>query len=591
MNETQDRIDLFEYLVELGHDEKRVASFLKNLKKDGLLELVEKALSGCDNLKKFVQTVKLLDPTLFGSEDPASRLELMIQHLLSSMVEDEYYNRKILFNRKMFLRSTIEQYEQRFVKLIEEINNMMQEVSQVAAETLKTKTKNMMKKCSSLLDKMDELGLEPIELKDELLRIEKGLKSVINGEITPETLTFYIENLPRLMARLDDLEAKCIILFQKKEKLEEHLEKIKQRFEELEKVSEKASQAGLKLSFVEEYLSWKDVLVSRIRDKCKKAGPECYDDAISSAKELEKELSQLLVQSESISSLLEKRIELFEALKEVEKEVPKLDSLIGTSYFSNTVKSLKKDLNSVSGIESILESAELDSLVQKAESVLKEIKLLVELSKAIKELEKIPEDSRKTQRVKRQIQKLAEILESDIPLEKKVQDITKRVKDLVRGARATEEVLQDLLRLYPIWRRRILSLVRERGSVSIGELKFVPPRWRKWVVERIVKEVGDISMSGDSLVLAGALTPVGVSIEVARQKAAAFEEVLRGLEEFLGTELSEERRGLEHVKQLISSIEGSSYAGEDSKAMEETLIEVNRTLELLANMLRKKMIR
>ncbi len=591
MSEPPDEIDLFTYLAERGHDEKRVESFLKNLKKDGLLELVEKAMMACNNLKRFVKTIKLLDPTIFGSEDPASRLELMLQHLLSSMVEDEHYNRKILFNRKMFLSSTIQQYEERFRKLIEEIDSAMEDASQSAVEALRVKTRDLMEKCSSLLDKMDRLGLEPIGLRDELLRIEKGLKSVVSGEITPETLTFYVENLPRLTTRLDELEAECKILFDKKEELEEHLKKIKQRFEELGKVSEQASEAGLKLSFIDEYLSWKDVLISRIRDKCKKAGPECYEEAISSAQELEKELSQLLIQSESISSLLEKRIELFEALKEVENDVPTLDSLIGTNFFSNMVESLKKDLNSVSGIESILESAELDGLVQKAETVLKDIKLIVELSKAIKELGKIPEDTRKSQRVKRQIQKLVKILESDIPLEKKVQEITKRTKELVRGARASEEVLQDLLRLYPIWRRRILSLVRERGSVSIGELEFIPPRWRKWVVERIVKEVGDISLSGENLVLAGALSPVGVSIEVARQKAAAFEEVLRGLEEFLGTELSEERKGLEHVKQLISSLEGGSYTEDENKNMEETLIEVNRTLELLANMLRKRMIR
>jgi len=590
LSEPQERVDLFEFLAERGHDEKRVESFLKNLKKDGLLELAEKALSTCNKLKKLIQVAKALDPNIFRSGDPASRLELLLQHLLSSMVEDEYYNRRILFNRRMFLGSTIEQYKQRLVKLIEEIEYALQEVSETATTALKAKTTSMIEKCSFLLDKMDKLELEPIGLRDELIRIEKGLRSVVSGEITPETLIFYAENLPRLTMKLDELEAECLNLFEKKRRLEEHLEKIKQKFEELGKVSERASQAGLRLSFVEEYLSWKDVLILKIKDKCKKARPECYDEAITSAQELENELSQLLAQSESISSLLEKRIELFEMLKEIEKEAPKLDSLIGTDYFSRTVKSLKQDLSSVSGIESILESAELDGLAQKAESALKKTKLLVELSKVIEKLEEIPEDARKSQKVKHQIQELSEILESEVPLEKKVQDITKRVKKLVRRAKTTEEVLKDLLRLYPIWRRRILSLVREKGSVPIEKLEFVPPRWRKWVVDRVVKEVGDISLSGDSLVLVGALTPVGVSIEVARQKAAAFEDVLRGLEEFLGTELSEERRGLEHVKQLISSIEGSPYTEEDSKIMKEKLIEVNRSLQLLANMLRKRMI-
>ncbi len=584
-------MDLTKYLVERGHDEKRVKSFLRNLKRDGLFELVQEVMSACNYLKKFVHTIRLLDPSLFEYEDPASRLELMFQHLLGSMVEDEYYNKRFLFNRRMFLSSTIQQYEQKFRKLMEEIDSAMKEVSSSAIAALRDKTKEMREKCSYLLDKMDRMGIEPMELRQELLRIEKGLDSIVSGEITPESLSFYIENLPRLTSRLDELESRCNLLFQKKEELEDHLGRINQTFKELEKVSKRASEAGLKLSFIDEYISWKDVLISRIRDKCKKAGPECYDEAIVSAKELDEELSQLLNQSASISSLLQKRIELFNALREVEKEASTLDSLVGSDFFSTTVESLKKDLSSVSGIESILESTELDKLVQKAESILSEIELVVELSKAVKEIEKIPPETRSSQRVKRQIKKLAEILESDISLEEKVSKITKLAKELVKEARASEEVLQDLLRLYPIWRRRILSLVRERGSVSLQELKFVPPRWRKWVVDRIVKEVGDISLSGDRLVIAGALTPVGVSIEVARQKAAAFEEVLRGLEEFLGTKLSEERRGLEHVKRLISSLEGSTFTEDNSKSMEETLIEVNRTLELLANMLRERMVR
>ncbi|HIE23108.1 MAG TPA: hypothetical protein EYP68_02640, partial [Candidatus Korarchaeota archaeon] len=114
------------YLVERGHDEKRVESFLKNLEKDGLLELVEEAMTSCNHLRKFVQVVKLLDPTMFGTKDPSSRFELMLQYLLSTMIEDDNYNKKFLFNRKMFLGLTIKQYEQRFRKLMEEIDKTME---------------------------------------------------------------------------------------------------------------------------------------------------------------------------------------------------------------------------------------------------------------------------------------------------------------------------------------------------------------------------------------------------------------------------------------------------------------------------------
>ena len=584
-------MDLIKYLAERGHEERRIKSFIKNLKKDGLLDVVEETLSRSRYLRKFIQIARLLDSSVSESENAVYRLELMLQHLLGSMVEDEFYNKKFLINRRMFLSSTIQQYERRFQDILNQIDRVMRTVSTTAAEALKKKAGEMREKINALLERMDKLGLEPEDLRQDLLRVAMGLDSIVEGDITPENIFFYVENLPQIASHLEELEERCNQLFQRKEKLEAYLERITKKFDELKRISEHASETGLRFSFIEEYVNWKDVLISRIRDKCKKAGPECFEEAISSAKELEEELSQLLEQSETIESMLEKKKEISNALKEIERDSSRLDSLMGTDFFSKTLKSLKDEVNSLSEIESILDSSELDELVKNSETILRRAKLVAELGRLMKEFGKLPEETRNSPSMRRQVEKMVKALESELPFEEKVSKAIEIARELIKGARATEEVLQDLLRLYPIWRRRILSLVREKGSASIEELRFIPPRWRMWVVNRIVREVEDISLSGDRLVLAGALTPLGVRIEVARQKAAAFEEVLRGLEEFLGTELEEERRGLEQVKQMISSLEDGTAVGESGKTLEEVLIEVNRTLEQLANMLRKRMAR
>ncbi len=586
-----DEIDLYRYLLEKGYEEKRVDSFVKNLKKDGLYDLVEEALLASKKLESLVNSLNKFDSSLFGSEDPFSRINLMLSHVLNSMIEDQNYNKRYLFNRRMFLSSTIKQYEQKFQNILKEIDRERKEVLASGLDLLKGKTSEIKKKIDYLLEKMDSMEIEPLEIRQVLLRMESGIDSIFMGEVTPETLSFYIENLPVLISKVNALEERCKILFSKKEELEENIRRVKEVFDELEKVSDRASRAGIKLSHIEEYLKWKDLLISRIREKCKKAGPECYDNAIASAKELYDELSHLLKQSASIGSLLERRIELLDLLKSVEEKAERLDSMIKSDFFSKSVGRLKKDLDTISGIESIMESSDLEKFVDQAESLMMEIKLLDELSKAVEEIEKIPSDERKSKNFRTMLGKLIETLNSNVPLRDKVPRVKALIKELVKGARATRDVLQDLLRLYPIWRRRILSLVRERGSLSLEELEFVPPRWRKWVVDRIVKEVGDISLSGNRLILSGALSPVSVSIEVARQKTAAFEELLRGLEEFLGTELMEERKGLERVKNMINSIERSAVEGEDGKHVEEALIEVNRALQVLANMLRERMVR
>jgi hypothetical protein len=49
-------------------------------------------------------------------------------------------------------------------------------------------------------------------------------------------------------------------------------------------------------------------------------------------------------------------------------------------------------------------------------------------------------------------------------------------------------VMSEILELYPKWREKIISLLRERGEISLQDLKFIPGSWRPWVLRNLADE-------------------------------------------------------------------------------------------------------
>jgi hypothetical protein len=49
-------------------------------------------------------------------------------------------------------------------------------------------------------------------------------------------------------------------------------------------------------------------------------------------------------------------------------------------------------------------------------------------------------------------------------------------------------IMSEILELYPKWREKIISLLRERGEISLQDLKFIPGSWRPWVLRNLADE-------------------------------------------------------------------------------------------------------
>ncbi|MEM2810875.1 MAG: hypothetical protein QW187_03495, partial [Candidatus Korarchaeum sp.] len=119
-------------------------------------------------------------------------------------------------------------------------------------------------------------------------------------------------------------------------------------------------------------------------------------------------------------------------------------------------------------------------------------------------------------------------------------------------------IMSEILELYPRWREKIISLLRERGEISLQDLKFIPQSWRPWVLRNLAEE-GIVIVKEDKVtirVLSEDVRKIEMEIEVIEDMVNDLGGMLPIIDEQGVKRLRED---LERAKSLLIAGRTSEY--------------------------------
>ncbi len=258
---------------------------------------------------------------------------------------------------------------------------------------------------------------------------------------------------------------------------------------------------------------------------------------------------------------------LFDYMKELKKEEEELDKL-GKNLVSLDIKleGIKENLLSKLAEKGLSKYGEMIKLV--GINILKPPLTLY----CSDDIEILREEVSKLQELDNLLKELLEELNNfpgnikisliDVPTNKEEEFIkgfinALRISKLSEGlpvqSYSSTGIINTVLDLYPKWRKRIMEILAERGSMSINELDFIPEIWRKWFINTL-KEERVISIS-DGKIVTNAQT-YGL-LEKVRAKIDIIKDSLRDLGSYAGHGLTEELiqsylNEFKRAKELIS---------------------------------------
>ncbi len=92
-------------------------------------------------------------------------------------------------------------------------------------------------------------------------------------------------------------------------------------------------------------------------------------------------------------------------------------------------------------------------------------------------------------------------------------------------------VLGEVVNLYSIWRSHILNLLGRKKQVRLDEIRYIPSKWKPWVLENLERE-GVIRIQEDVIFLAVPPSPLARKVKLKLEFLGSLLEELEGL---LGT--------------------------------------------------------
>ena len=586
---------LREALVSRGHSRQVAERLLKNLVADGFMSEVASSYSKITLAERLISSLESL-----GRRGSDLRLSLRTGadsffSVLDKMAGDTFYNRGYSLDRSVIVGVTTRKYREG----IGEALNLLEGVTVSALRDLQAGLLDlagpMNERASALLDSFLKEKIEPEGLMAELKRILRELdQSRSLGEKSGEEIAEMAYVLGVLESRLQRLEERAQPILEKRRGINSIIEGVRKKLTELETIAKGATKEKIHLDFLSVNVDW-DILMDKVVKQCTMAGLEGYEGPLQDAKDLDEDVSHRLKSARKAMDLADGRRRLLGATDGLRKACGDLDSLLGAEFFLGASEEILDDTKSLMAERHFETSSSLDELVGRMNSLEEETKDLISLEAEMRKLIKAPAELREGLGPDGMIGVIACL----VPFSKLLKSGSDRhqvltaLKEHVEEAKASRDTIQDAVKLYPIWRQRVIALVSDKGILGLKALDDVPLRWRRWVASRISREEAGISFSGERLISTELLTPAGIRLGEVKGRILKVDKVLKDLERF-GVELKEEQTIVDEMWGSLSEIEDSVELLLESRGMEEAkrqLGEMDVILDAVLTNLRNRLVK
>jgi len=417
-------------LLEAGYSLDKIDKLESFMKKDELFPLFEKVL---EKVKKLGEISSEVEKETESGEDISNRANLLFQSVKGvaiSLIGDPAYMRSFLRNKGK----------------IKEVRRILE----VTLEEANSLERELVNKVNAYIR---ERGLDIEELR--------------SYEEIPAALSFL-----RILKRSKEAqEQKAEPKEEQRKVKEEAISSLNEAFEKLRSIEEELDLMGVRYERLSHYLELRERFIERIQGIEEGILQKYLKNITSRLAEVENDSKKLIQISQKLidlkASIEEMKGDLLERMEGIEelrrfKEIipyigldfPKIPLLVRSKIH---VESLRREVERLNRISSLIKSV-------------------------IDELEYIPKD--------------AKLDTSKISLDS-TESFLDSLNNCLRASRLSygmpetvsyTGIMSEILELYPKWREKIISLLRERGEISLQDLKFIPGSWRPWVLRNLADE-------------------------------------------------------------------------------------------------------
>jgi len=420
-------------MLEAGYSLDKIDKLESLMKKDELFPLLEKVLKKVKRLEEISSEV---EKGIGNGEDISNRASLLFQsvkRVMISLIGDSAYMRPFLRNKGR-------------VKEVRRILEVM-------------------------LDEVGSMEGELVTRVNAYIR-EKGLsvEELRSYEEIPAALSF-LRILKKSEVHEEVQEQKVEPKEEQRKLKEEAIASLNEAFEKLRSIEEELDLMGVRYERLSHYLELRERFIERVKEAEEGILRKYLRNITSRLAEVEKDSRKLI-------QISQKMIDLKASIEEMKGDLlERMEGIAELGKFKEIIPYIGLDFPRIPLL--IRSRIHIESLRREVERLNKISSLI---KSVIDELEYMPKDA------KLDISKLS--LDS-------TESFLESLNNCLRASRLSygmpetisyTGIISEILELYPRWREKIISLLRERGEISLQDLKFIPGSWRPWVLRNLADE-------------------------------------------------------------------------------------------------------
>lgn len=500
-------------LLEEGHSPDKIDKLESYLRKDDILPFLEKVLNRAKKLKEIAASLE--NEVAGAGEDVVNRADLLLQsakRIVSSMIEDQSYMRPLLRNKSK----------------VKEAKNILE----VALGEISSMERELLGRVNSYIQER-KLEMESLRSYEEIPAFINFLKILRKAEAQRHAITEIGE---RVEGEVEVRSPETV-----RRKREEALNTLKEAFRGLRAVNEELELMGVTYVRLSHVSDLESPFTEKLFQIDEDSAQKYTQNIVSKLRSVEEESRKLIQVAQKImdskASVEEMKGELLE----------RMESIAALSNIKEVIPYVGLDFPKIP--ISVRSRVQIDLLRKEAERINRISSLLQNM---LNELEYVPKDA------KIDLSKLS--FESTESLLESLSNCLRasRLSYGMPEAIAYTGVMSEILELYPKWREKIISLLRERGEIYLQDLKFIPQSWRSWVLRNLAEE-GIVVVKEDKVairVLSEDVRKIEMEIEVIEDMVSDLGGMLSGIDE---QEVKGLRENLERAKSLLIAGRTSEY--------------------------------
>ena len=488
MNPPQEKESLKEMLRK-RHGWRKAELLVENLSQDGLIEDVLEILRKNKVIEELLDGyAKIAPETVARYKASRDAIRQKLTLLLDSMIRDPFYNRKILVNRLVILSGSIRRYRERISGIIELIDNILADIERDLLFALKAKAEEVLSRLKEVELLVSELNVER-ELFPSLGRGDQLLDRIMNSShLGAYELIANLKAIEKLETELSTIKTETELILEDRRRVERLIQENKSLIAKLNQIHASINQNRVRTPFIRELIDRNITLIKSIEEKGLGADITDITEKIAALEVTKKELLECLKDSQKIMTFIAK-------LKKIEETLPKLlkislflDSTIGTGFFEELYCYLTERLRLMKRQQVFNSRDEFIEIDKKLNTIENLVADLLTIGGFVRELTSTSEELRSLAGIEGWRDEIRRISAIEAPREARLEEISSHLSNLSKRLRTWRRKFEDVEKMYPIWRKRIIEELSTRREIALDEIAFIPKEWREFVLSRMRKE-------------------------------------------------------------------------------------------------------